>query len=274
MPAGAGAVRARLDEIRADLPPDTRLELVTARPSRRGSISGDVADAMLRALAERAGVMVVAGDDATLERLPGELDVYGDGRLDDVPGIAVRPEATTRLAIRGDDRERLAAIAEELRALAIELDGVEAAIVVGVARAPTRSITLERDRLAALGIERGAVVDALRMAAGGLEVATMHDGGRTFPVRLRWAELDANGLPRVVLRARDGSLVPFDGLVSIEAEAAPLVLLRTAGSPSVRLELGISPAAADRVERALRDACAGHSGGTETCGLHRPPRTL
>lgn len=280
----ARSVRARMDELRAALPPGVQVEWLDPPAHFRLSTQPGDDAAMLQRLAEGAArtaghahgveqaIALVGSEPDATDRLPGEIDLMvsftsraspaGGASirelLRDMPGIAVRrPDipSTSRLRLElvGPDRDSLAETAAEAHRVASSIAGVDAAITVGATTAPRRSLTMDRGRMTAVGITPRDITDAVKLATDGYEVGIAVEGTERIPIEVRWADIgrDPKELGQIPLRASNGSWVMMHDVASLQMDEAPVALLRADGIPSMTIWIELA-ADARGIEAELR----------------------
>ncbi|MBL8250479.1 MAG: efflux RND transporter permease subunit [Candidatus Competibacter sp.] len=125
-------------------------------------------------------------------------------------------------------------------------------------RSPALAVTVDRDKLAALGLNFGQVEDALQNAYSARQVSTIYGATNQYKVLLELApafRADPATLGRIYLRASNGSLVSLDTVVALSRQTQALTVNHQGQLPAVTISFNLLPglslgAAVDRI-RAL-----------------------
>jgi multidrug efflux pump subunit AcrB len=138
-----------------------------------------------------------------------------------------------RLVVRGPELETLAGLGHGLRERLGALPSVEAVLLDGVARVPVRTVRVDRDAAAALGVGAAEVQRAAELSLGGVNLGPGPEGADVF-LRIAGAPVEALAAVRVQGR---GGLVPLTAVASLVAATEPLQILR--GDRQRQVELGV-----------------------------------
>ena len=157
--------------------------------------------------------------------------------------------------IRGAELEKLAQIAEDLRARQDELGLVDLNTTLRVNK-PELRVVPDRQRAADLGIDARDIGAAARLMIGGeTEVSRFRDPAlnEEYDVQLRLSRADrasAEALDRLYLPRKGGGLVQLANVARLEQGFAPSRIDRLDRQRSVAVRGGVSPgfAMADRIE--------------------------
>jgi HAE1 family hydrophobic/amphiphilic exporter-1 len=109
---------------------------------------------------------------------------------------------------------------------------------------PQVKLNLDRDRIAALGLNMNQVETALSNAYGMRQVSTIYAPNNQYPVIMQVApefQQDPSALSLLYVRAPGGSLVPLNTVGSVETGYGPLTLNHVGQLPSVTLSFNLSP---------------------------------
>lgn len=247
-------------EVAADEDPGASLAALT--PRLADALGDRPASATLEAPRPRdAGAPL----EITL-RLPPGSDAAAlasvEERLARTPGVVLRdiiaPGAPPRLRLRvlDDDLERGRQIAERAASVAAALPGVRSART-RAPLAPTLSIKLDRERLAALGLPANAATRALTLAHG-TPVGALLDGDERVEVILGVGPADPGKLRRpealasLPIPLADGGAVDLAAVAEIRLEATPSEITRSDLRRAIDVELRLADEGARAaVERAI-----------------------
>ncbi|MEO7190171.1 MAG: efflux RND transporter permease subunit [Vicinamibacterales bacterium] len=129
---------------------------------------------------------------------------------------------------------------------------------------PQANVTLDRDRMVALGITADQLEGAMSSAFGARQVAQIYAPNNAYQVIMRVApafQRDPSALNLIYLRTPQGEQVPLSAVTRVEAGVGPLAVNHTGQLPSVTLSFNIRPGvslsqAVAQVEAAARDTLA------------------
>jgi HAE1 family hydrophobic/amphiphilic exporter-1 len=128
-------------------------------------------------------------------------------------------------------------------------------------KSPVMALDVDRDKLAALGLDFGQVEDALQSAFGARQISTIYGSANQYQVILELApefQGDAAILGRLHVRANHGGLVPLDSVALVRRDNQALTVNHLGQLPSVTISFNLLPGhslgeAVDRL-KALEDA--------------------
>jgi hydrophobic/amphiphilic exporter-1 (mainly G- bacteria), HAE1 family len=125
---------------------------------------------------------------------------------------------------------------------------------------PQVNVTLDRPRMAALGLSADQVESALFGAFGSRQVAVIYAPNNAYQVVMRVApefQRDASALSMLYVRTPDGRQVPVSSVTRVDTGVGPLSINHTGQLPSVTLSFNLQPGtplgnAVSRIEDAAR----------------------
>ena len=123
-------------------------------------------------------------------------------------------------------------------------------------QSPAVAVVVDRDKLAALGLNFGQVEDALQNAFSARQVSTIYGATNQYKVILELApefQADPAALARLYVRSNSGALVALDTVVSVARKTQALTVNHQGQLPSVTISFnlltGVSlGAAVDRIK--------------------------
>ena len=123
---------------------------------------------------------------------------------------------------------------------------------------PELSVTPDREKAAAMGVDARAIAQTIQMMVGGVDVGTFKEDGRRYDIRMR-VEGEARANPEAIgelyVRNRNGEPVALRNLVSVEMGAAPSEITRIDRQRSVNINANLQGLKlAEAVEHANRIA--------------------
>ncbi len=114
-------------------------------------------------------------------------------------------------------------------------------------KSPVLALEVDRDKLAALGLDFGQVEDALQSAFSARQISTIYGATNQYQVILELApefQDDLNILARLHVRASSGALVPLDTVAKVTRASQALSINHQGQLPSVtisfNLQVGVS----------------------------------
>jgi len=125
---------------------------------------------------------------------------------------------------------------------------------------PQVNVSIDRDRIAALGLTVDQVESALTSSYGTRQVSTIFAPNNEYQVIMQVApqfKSDPNALSQLYLHAANGAIVPLSQVASIAPGVGPLQVNHTGQLPSVTLSFNVKPGfaigdAVNEVEAAAR----------------------
>jgi multidrug efflux pump subunit AcrB len=145
---------------------------------------------------------------------------------------------TLVLEVYGPDYQRQIALAEQIRNLLDETDGVVDVDWYVEDPQPKVRFQVDQQKAAHSGVSTADIADTLALAVGGLPVGLLHDAGEREDVGIllkvpREERSSVGDLGRVHVQSRDGRLVPISQLVRVEEAAGERSLYRKNLQPVV-----------------------------------------
>jgi HAE1 family hydrophobic/amphiphilic exporter-1 len=130
---------------------------------------------------------------------------------------------------------------------------------------PQVQISLNRDRIAALGLTVNQVETALFNAYGTRQVSQIYAASNQYQVILQVApefQQDPAALSMLYVRSTNGKLIPLNTVATVTTGVGPLSVSHTGQLPSVNLTFNLKPGralgdAVDAIEEAARTTLPG-----------------
>ena len=111
-------------------------------------------------------------------------------------------------------------------------------------KSPVMALDVDRDKLAALGLDFGQVEDALQSAFSARQISTIYGSTSQYQVILELApefQGDPNILGRLHVRSSSGALVPLDAVARIQRANQALTVNHQGQLPSVTISFNLTP---------------------------------
>jgi HAE1 family hydrophobic/amphiphilic exporter-1 len=188
---------------------------------------------------------------------PDELIQELRPKLSSVPGIKVSLQNPPPIRLGGQissgayqytlqdtDLEELYAWTDKLLARIRKLPGFVDVNSNLNNKSPVMALDVDRDKLAALGLDFGQVEDALQSAFGARQISTIYGSTNQYQVILELApefQGDPNILARLHVRSSAGGLVPLDTVAHIKRDNQALTVNHLGQLPSVTISFNLLP---------------------------------
>ncbi|HEY4136417.1 MAG TPA: efflux RND transporter permease subunit [Alphaproteobacteria bacterium] len=176
------------------------------------------------------------------EGLPG-VRIY----MQNPPAIRIggrQTKAQYQYTLQGSDLPTLMEWAPKMQAALGKIDGLRD-VSSDLDRAVSNlSISIDRDRAAALGVGVDQIESVLGSAFGTQQISTIYTQTNQYEVILGVApeyQGDPTALSRLYLRSKDGGLVPLDTVVTATRGVGPLTINHLGQLPSVTLSFDVAP---------------------------------
>ena len=240
-----------------EMEPGTRLEVLDARmqalEAQLAPLVPETAARVMRAGASSYRVGSAATGEVRLSLLPAgardrssaEVAAAVQAGLDPVPGARLRVregqglfllrlgsgggDERLQVEVRGPELEVLERLAEQAQRALEQVPGVTDVRASRERGVPQTLLHVDRQRAADLGVSVATVARTLETAVAGRRVSDFHEGGETFPIRLRLGNPDALDIDRVLdlrVPARDAP-VPLRQLLTAQAGRGPVQIDRS-----------------------------------------------
>ena len=207
---------------------------------------------------------VIAALRPKVAAVPGVRVFLTNPPVINLGGRAAR--AQYQFTMQGGDTTELYAAATALES---KLDDVPGLVDVSsdlLLTNPQVNVTLDRGRIAALGLTADQVESALNNAFGSRQVAQIYAPNNAYQVIMRVApeyQRDSSALSLLYLRTADNKQVPLSSVTRVDTGVGPLAVNHTGQMPSVTISFNLRPGVAlgDAVEPGRTDRAhrtAGH----------------
>ncbi len=185
--------------------------------------------------------------DVGTTALADRLRTVLDGQI---PGADIRVEAQSGLwvlrrifrsgggsedvsmQIRGHDLAQAEQIGRSIRSAIEDIPGVEGVRVGRNSGRPQTNLTLDRTKLAELGLSVRNVADVIQTNVGGANAGAYRIGGEEFPIVVRLRPDDrrnTQSLSNIPLRLPDGNIIPISAVIDPKSGLGPPEITRIDG---------------------------------------------
>lgn len=171
-----------------------------------------------------------------IEQLQKRLSVYpgvdfnfSQPISDNVEEAASGVKGSIAVKVFGKDLYTSEKKAVEIYKVLQTVDGIEDLGVIRNIGQPELRIELNEDRLARYGVSKEDVQSVIEMAIGGKSASLLYEDERKFNIMLRYEpsfRRSEDEIGKILLPARDGSMVPIKELADIRTITGPLIIYR------------------------------------------------
>ncbi|MBO9619161.1 MAG: efflux RND transporter permease subunit [Niabella sp.] len=156
--------------------------------------------------------------DGKLKKYQGITFNYSQPISDNVAEAVAGFKAENGIKIYGDNLETLDGLAEQVLEKIKAVPGVKEPGIIKNIGQPEVSVMLDRNKMAAYGVQPADAQAVLEMAFGGKTATEMFEGERKFGIRLRYApeyRKNEEDIARLMVPNQDGTKIPLIEIASI-----------------------------------------------------------
>lgn len=172
---------------------------------------------------------IVAEMDKNLSRYQGITYNYSQPIIDNVAEAAAGVKASNAVKIYGDDLEKLDKIARQVIKQIENVEGIKDVGILKNIGQPEVSVILDRERMAAYGVNVADAQAVLEMAFGGKTATQKYEGEKKFDVRIRYEKeyrKDEKDISNILVPTISGSKIPLKEIASIKKITGPAFIYR------------------------------------------------
>jgi cobalt-zinc-cadmium resistance protein CzcA len=172
---------------------------------------------------------IVAEMDNSLSRYQGITYNYSQPIIDNVAEAAAGVKASNAVKIYGDDLEKLDKIARQVIQQIENVEGIKDVGILKNIGQPEVSVILDRERMAAYGVNVADAQAVLEMAFGGKTATQKYEGEKKFDVRIRYEKeyrKDEKDISNILVPTISGSKIPLKEIASIKKITGPAFIYR------------------------------------------------
>lgn len=172
-------------------------------------------------------VLAELRDKATL--MPGMNVTFGQPISHRIDHMLSGTRANIALKIFGDDLTLLRALAAQVERAAGTVEGVVDLSTEQQTDIPTLRVRVRPEDAARFALTPGEVAESVRVASFGREVGRVFEGQLSFPVVLRYPQMDLrdlNVLRRMLLDSPSGAKVPVEAVADVFEDRGPNFISR------------------------------------------------
>ncbi len=145
------------------------------------------------------------------------------------------------IKIYGDDFAELVRVSDAIQRVLLEIDGASDISVDQITGQPTLQVRIDAARLERYGVPRAEVLGFVK-ALGGVEVGTVYEGQRMFPLVLRLSDhlrTDLEALKNAPLPTEQGAQLTLQQVANIEVTDSPATINREWGRRLIRVQANV-----------------------------------
>ncbi|TCJ12175.1 efflux RND transporter permease subunit [Flaviaesturariibacter flavus] len=167
--------------------------------------------------------------DRKLRNFQGIVYNYSQPIIDNVAESVAGINASNAVKIYGDDLDKLDALANEVLR---QIEGVRGIRDAGILRnvgQPEMTVTLDKEKMAALGVTVADAQAVLEMAFGGKTATTKYEGERRFEVRVRYEKeyrKDEQDIAALMVPTLHGAKIPLKEICTVHTQTGPAFIYR------------------------------------------------
>lgn len=163
------------------------------------------------------------------QRVPATLHAFSQPIEMRVNDLIAGVKGDVAIKVFGDDLTQMQEISDQIRKAVASVPGAADTKMEIATGLPSIRVVVNRDRIGRLGVQPGAVLDALAMTRAGMPVGLVREGERVFGLVLRIGgeRIDDEGdLSRLPLATPNGNLVPLSMVADLQLENTVVVVGR------------------------------------------------
>lgn len=172
---------------------------------------------------------IVRQMDTKLGKYQGVTFNYSQPIIDNVAEAAAGIKASNAVKIYGDDLEELEKIAKQVLKQIEPVDGIKDVGILKNLGQPEISVVLDRDKMAAYGVDLSDAQAVLEMAFGGKTATQKYEGEKKFDVRIRYQQeyrKDENDIANLKVPTISGVKIPIKEIAIIKKITGPAFIYR------------------------------------------------
>lgn len=172
---------------------------------------------------------IVREMDSKLNSYQGVTFNYSQPIVDNVAEAAAGIKASNAVKIYGENLEQLDKIANEVIKQIEHVDGIKDVGILRNLGQPEISVILDRDRMAAYGVDLSEAQAVLEMAFGGKTATQKYEGEKKFDVRIRYQQdyrKNEEDMSNIKVPTINGAKIPLKEIASIKKITGPAFIYR------------------------------------------------
>ena len=167
--------------------------------------------------------------DGVLTKYQGICFNYSQPIIDNVAESVAGINASNAVKIYGEDLNELDKIANQVLKQIEHIDGIKDVGIMRNLGQPEISVILDRERMAAYGVQLSEAQAVLEMAFGGKTATQKYDGEKKFDVRIRYQQeyrKDEQDMGKLAVSTISGVKIPLKEIATIKKISGPAFIYR------------------------------------------------
>lgn len=160
---------------------------------------------------------------------PGVVFGFSQPISDNVQEAVSGVKGEMAIKIFGDDLYRLETLADSVRDIMTEIDGVQDLGIFKSLGQPEIRIELDREKMARYGASVEETNQIIEMAIGGKKVSTFYSGERRFDIRVRYSpqfRRSEKEIGKLLVPCPNGVKIPMSEIAEIKLQNGPAFIYR------------------------------------------------
>jgi cobalt-zinc-cadmium resistance protein CzcA len=190
----------------------------------------------------RTGPEIVDSLRAKLDEIPGITYGFSQPIQCRIDELVAGTRAQLIIKLFGEDMEILKHKAGEIAAVLSNIKGTTDLIVERTTGQSYIDIQVDRARIARFGLSVNDVLQVVEIAVGGKAATQIYEGSRFFDCMVRFPREERDSIEKlgnIIIRGRQGEMLPLGQLSAIESVEGPVQISRENGQRRIGIELNI-----------------------------------
>ncbi len=167
--------------------------------------------------------------DTKLKKYQGIGYNYSQPIIDNVAESVAGINASNAVKIYGDDLDKLDKIANQVLDQIKNVDGIKDVGILRNVGQPELSVVLDREKMAAYGVNPADAQTVLELAFGGKTATQKYEGEKKFDIRVRYLKdyrKDENDIINLKVPTIDGTKIPLKEISTVKKITGPAFIYR------------------------------------------------
>lgn len=184
---------------------------------------------------------LVAAIQETLHDLPGQSIGFSQPIEMRMNELSSGLRSDVGIKVFGDSFEELVRISDDIQRVLLRIDGATDISVDQITGQPTLQVRIDPGRLARYGVPRAEVLRFVE-ALGGVEVGSIHEGQRMFPLVVRLPDAfrgDIEALKSAPIPTESGAQLALQQVADVVVTDSPATINREWGRRLIRVQTNV-----------------------------------
>ncbi len=190
----------------------------------------------------RTKAELIASMQRDLSKFPGINFNFSQPIMDNVEEAVSGVKGSLAVKIFGDDLQYIESEAKKVNEILSKINGIEDLGIIKNLGQPELRIELNRQRMAAFGINTADCNSIIEMAIGGKAVTQFYDGNKKFDIRIRFRQQyrsNEQEIGEIKIPSLGGAKVPLKEIAKIYTITGPLLLFRDDNKRFIAIKFSI-----------------------------------